>query len=74
MTRQSRHAQECVTKTDILSNEIQEVSRVVEQVEKLVDEMEGGTLPLGEMMKRFEEGRKLSVSLYHMAQKLYKFN
>ncbi len=41
MTRQSRHAQECVEKTDILSNEIQEVSRVVEKVEKLVDETEG---------------------------------
>ena len=41
MTRQSRHAQECVTKTDVLSNEIQEVGRVVERVEKLVDETEG---------------------------------
>lgn len=41
MERQSRHAQECVVKTDVLSNEIQEVSRVVERVEKLVDETEG---------------------------------
>lgn len=32
-----------------------------QKLEKLVDEMEGGTLPLGEMMKRFEEGRKLSA-------------
>jgi len=40
MTRQSRHAQECVAKTDVLSNEIQEVGRVVEQVEKLVGETE----------------------------------
>ena len=31
----------------------------LQKLEKLVDEMEGGTLPLGEMMKRFEEGRKL---------------
>ncbi|MBQ2802601.1 MAG: methyl-accepting chemotaxis protein, partial [Lachnospiraceae bacterium] len=38
MSRQSKHAQECVTKTDVLSNEIQEVSRVVERVETLVDE------------------------------------
>lgn len=38
---QSRHAQECVEKTDILSNEIQEVSHVVERVEKLVGETEG---------------------------------
>ena len=41
MVEQSRHAQECVEKTDILSNEIQEVSHVVERVEKLVDETEG---------------------------------
>ncbi len=41
MEEQSRHAQECVEKTDILSNEIQEVSHVVERVEKLVDETEG---------------------------------
>lgn len=33
----------------------------LQKFEKLVDEMEGGTLPLGEMMKRFEEGRKLSA-------------
>ncbi len=41
MTRQSLHAQECVNKTDILSNEIQKVACVVEEVEKLVDETEG---------------------------------
>lgn len=33
----------------------------LQKLEKLVDEMEGGTLSLGEMMKRFEEGRKLSA-------------
>lgn len=33
----------------------------LQKLEKLVDEMEGGTLPLGEMMKRFDEGRKLSA-------------
>lgn len=38
MSRQAAHAQECVAKTDILSNEIQDVSRVVEKVEKLVGE------------------------------------
>ena len=43
MEEQSRHAQECVEKTDILSNEIQEVSHVVERVEKLVGETEGMT-------------------------------
>ena len=41
MEEQSRHAQECVEKTAILSNEIQEVSHVVERVEKLVGETEG---------------------------------
>ncbi len=41
MGRQSQHAQECVAKTDVLSNEIQGVSRVIEAVETLVDETEG---------------------------------
>lgn len=41
MSQQSEHARECVVKTDILSNEIQSVSLVVEKVEKLVDETEG---------------------------------
>lgn len=40
MTQQTANVQECVAKTDILSEEMQEVSRVVEQVEKLVDETE----------------------------------
>lgn len=40
MSRQSEHAQECVAKTDVLSSEIQEVSHVVEDVERLVDETE----------------------------------
>lgn len=40
MGRQSEHAQECVEKTDTLSNEIQGVSRVVEDVKKLVSETE----------------------------------
>ena len=33
----------------------------LKRLEKLVGEMEGGALPLGEMMKRFEEGRKLAA-------------
>lgn len=41
MARQSRHAQECVSKTDVLSNEIKGISRVIQTVEKLVDETEG---------------------------------
>ena len=41
MARQSRYAQDCVDKTDVLSDEMQEVSRVVESVEKLVEETDG---------------------------------
>lgn len=41
MSRQSQHAQECVSKTNALSNEIQAVSKVIETVEILVDETEG---------------------------------
>lgn len=40
IARQSEDAADCVTRTDILSNEIQEVGRVVEKVEVLVDENE----------------------------------
>lgn len=40
MERQSRHAQECVDKTDVLSREMQEVNRVTQKVEKMVDETE----------------------------------
>ena len=38
MGRQSRHAQQCVELTDVLSDDIQQVSQVVEQVEALVSE------------------------------------
>ncbi len=40
MNKQSEHALECVAKTDILSQEIQNVSMVVERVELLVNETE----------------------------------
>ena len=40
MSRQSEHAQECVNKTDTLSEEILEASRVVGEVKTLVDETE----------------------------------
>ncbi len=40
MSRQSRHAQKCVDKTESLSREIQGVGRIVERVELLVDETE----------------------------------
>ncbi|MCM1146218.1 MAG: methyl-accepting chemotaxis protein [Clostridium sp.] len=38
VVRQSENAVDCVERTDILSNEIQEVGRVVEKVEALVEE------------------------------------
>lgn len=40
MERQSRHAQECVDKAEVLSKEMQEVNHVTEKVEKMVDETE----------------------------------
>lgn len=40
MSRQSVHAQECVAKTDVLSEEIQGVGAVVEKVGALVDQTE----------------------------------
>lgn len=40
MSRQSVHAQECVAKTDVLSEEIQGVGAVVERVGTLVDQTE----------------------------------
>lgn len=40
MKRQSVHAQECVTKTDTLSDEIREVNHVAAEVEKLVADAE----------------------------------
>lgn len=40
MSRQSQYAQECVEKTDILSNEIQDVGIVVEKVQVLVNDAE----------------------------------
>ncbi|MCM1045853.1 MAG: methyl-accepting chemotaxis protein [Candidatus Gastranaerophilales bacterium] len=40
INKQSEHAQECTAKTDVLSNEIQNVSTVVERVGNLVRETE----------------------------------
>ena len=39
--RQSEHAQECVYRTDVLSEEIKEIGRFVEEVETLVEKTEG---------------------------------
>ena len=51
ITKQSEHAQECVRKTDTLSDEIREVSRIVEQVEGLVSEAENMISHGTEMVK-----------------------
>lgn len=40
MTQQSAHVEECVAKTNILAEELQEVSNTVEMVGRLVDETE----------------------------------
>lgn len=40
ISRQSRHAQKCVDLTDVLSDDIQAVSSVAENVERLVEETE----------------------------------
>lgn len=41
ISRQSEHAQECVYRTDVLSEEIKEIGRFVEEVETLVEKTEG---------------------------------
>ncbi len=40
MTQQTAHVEECVAKTNILAEELQEVSNTVERVNRLVDETE----------------------------------
>ena len=40
ISRQSEHAQECVYRTDVLSEEIKEIGRFVEEVETLVEKTE----------------------------------
>lgn len=42
-----------------MAEEKQNFEDSLRKLEKLVGEMESGELPLDEMMKRFEEGRKL---------------
>lgn len=76
MTRQSQHAQECVVKTDVLSNEIQSASRVIETVETLVEETEGMinqgmeiVLALGERAQETTEiTEKVGASIENLRQ------
>ena len=64
INRQSAHAQECVTRTNVLSDEIQEVGKVVENVELLVNETEGminkGMEIVGMLGKRAEETTEIT--------------
>ncbi len=64
INRQSAHAQECVTRTHVLSDEIQEVGKVVENVELLVNETEGminkGMEIVGMLGKRAEETTEIT--------------
>ena len=42
-----------------MADEKQNFEESLKKLERLVGEMESGDLPLDEMMKRFEEGRRL---------------
>lgn len=53
MAQQAIHAQDCVVRTDVLSNEMQEVSAIVERVRKLV----------GETTKMINQGMDIVQSL-----------
>lgn len=67
IVRQTEHAQECVRKTDTLSEEIREVSRIVEKVEKLVSEaevmIEQGTQMVQELGDRASETTEITIKV-----------
>jgi len=58
MNKQAEHAQECVIKTSVLSEKIQDISQMVEEVETLVDQTE----------KMIEQGTKIVEVLSERAQ------
>ena len=58
MNKQAEHAQECVLKTSVLSEKIQDISQMVEEVETLVDQTE----------KMIEQGTKIVQVLSERAQ------
>lgn len=58
MTKQAEHAQECVLKTSVLSEKIQDISQMVEEVETMVDQTE----------KMIEQGTKIVQVLSERAQ------
>lgn len=74
IVRQSEHAQECVRKTDTLSEEIREVSRIVEKVEKLVSEAEvmigQGTQMVRELGDRASETTEITIKVEDSIEEL----
>ena len=58
LNKQAEHAQECVVKTSILSEKIQDINQMVEEVETLVDQTE----------KMIEQGTKIVQILSERAQ------
>lgn len=74
IVRQSEHAQECVRKTDTLSEEIREVSRIVDSVEKLVTEAENmihqGTEMVRELGSRATETTEITVKVEESIEEL----
>lgn len=65
MSKQSEHAQECVLKTNVLSEKIQDISSVVERVEAQVDKTEEmiqqGTNIVNILAKRAEETSSITA-------------
>lgn len=74
IVRQSKHAQECVEKTDTLSEEIREVSRIVEKVEKLVNEaevmIEQGTQMVRELGDRASDTTEITIKVEDSIEEL----
>ena len=74
IVRQAEHAQECVRKTDTLSEEIKEVSRIVEKVEKLVSEAETmihqGTQMVRELGDRATQTTEITIKVEDSIEEL----
>lgn len=74
IVRQAEHAQECVRKTDTLSEEIKEVSRIVEKVEKLVSEAETmihqGTQMVRELGNRATQTTEITIKVEDSIEEL----
>lgn len=76
INKQSENAQECVTRTNVLSDEIQEVGKVIEKVELLVNETEGmineGMEIVGMLGKRAEETTEITSKVGESIETLKK--